>query len=54
MDAKNDIYTEFGPLGYMFKFMDEHKTLSNIILVLEILALIWAVWTYEFTIPMYK
>lgn len=49
MDAKNDIYTEFGPLGYMFKFMDEHKTLSNVILVLESIALAYAVFMYDFT-----
>ena len=54
METKNDIYAQLGPLGIMFKFMDDHKTLANVILAIEILALVWAVFTYEFTIPAYK
>ena len=54
METKNDIYAQFGLLGIMFKFMDEHKTLSNIILVLESIALAYAIFMYEFTIPAYK
>jgi hypothetical protein len=40
---------ELGLLGSMFKFMDEHKTLSDIILFLEIAGLFWAVLNYNFT-----
>ena len=51
---EKSIYNEFLFLGWFFKFMDRHPVISNIILAIEVLALIWAVWTYEFTIPMYK
>lgn len=54
MDAKNNIYGEFLFLGYFLKFMDRHPVIANIILLLEGLALVWAVFTYEFTIPAYK
>ena len=51
---EKQIYQEFGPLGYMLKWVDEHPTWSNIILWLMGLALVYVVFTYEFTIPMYQ
>lgn len=49
MNTKNDFYTQFGPLGYMFKWIDDHRTLTNIILALESVAIAYAVLTYNFT-----
>ena len=43
------IYKEFGLLGAAFRFMDEHKTLANIILAIEAAAFVWAVLSYDFT-----
>lgn len=40
---------EFGPLAAIFSFADKHKTLTNIILIIEIIAIIWVVITYDFT-----
>ena len=47
--AQTDIYKEFGIMAGMFKFIDQHKTLTNIILFLEALAALYAVLTYNFT-----
>jgi len=49
MAQQTDIYKELGILAGMFKFIDQHKTLSNIILFLEALAALYAVITYNFT-----
>lgn len=54
MEARNAIYKQLGLLGFIIKWVDEHPTLSNIFLWLMALGLIWAVFTYEFTIPAYK
>ncbi len=49
MEQTNSIYKEFGILGSFFKFMGQHTILANIILILEALAAIYAVFTYNFT-----
>lgn len=46
---EKSIYKELGVLGSIFRYLDEHETLGNIILVLEAIGLAWAVWTYDFT-----
>lgn len=48
MDNQND-YMKLGSLGYLFKFIDEHSLLANVILFVEVVALFWAVLTYNFT-----
>ena len=40
------IYAEFGPVGVVFQWLDEHPRAG--------LALAYVVFTYEFTIPAYK
>ncbi len=42
-------YKELGALRYICKLMDKYPTATNIILVLEAVALFWAVLTYNFT-----
>jgi len=49
MDAKNNIYAQFGILGMLFRFVDSHKIIVNILLVLQILAIFWAAVNYNFT-----
>lgn len=46
---EKELLKEFGPMGYVFKWVERHKTLTDIILWLEILALGWVVFTYNFT-----
>ncbi len=45
----NNNYSELGIFSPVLKFMDQHRTLTNIILAIEALALFLAVWTYDFT-----
>ena len=47
--AQETIYRQFGLLGGIFRFADEHKTLTGIILAIETVALAYAVITYNFT-----
>lgn len=44
-----NIYTEFGPLGYLFRWIDEHPRTSSALLWLMSAALVWVVFTYDFT-----
>lgn len=46
---EKSIYKELGVLGSIFRYLDEHETLGNIILILEAVGLAWAVLTYDFT-----
>jgi hypothetical protein len=46
---EKSIFNELGFIGSFLRFMDEHQTLANVILILETLALFWAVLTYNFT-----
>ena len=43
------IYKELGLLGEILAWTDRHQTATNVILILEALALFWAVLTYNFT-----
>jgi len=49
MDAKNNIYAQLGLLGMIFRFADSHRTLINILLILQIIAIFWAAVNYNFT-----
>lgn len=46
---EKSIYKELGFLGSIFRYLDEHETLGNIILAIEAIGLAWAVLTYDFT-----
>ena len=43
------IYTDFGPLGYLFRWIDEHPRTAAALLWLSAVALMYAVFTYDFT-----
>ena len=43
------IYSEFGFLGFLLRFIDEHPVLTSIMLFLDVMALIYAVVFYDFT-----
>ena len=45
---------ELGPLGALFGWMDQHPRTAAALLWLQAAALVWAVFAYDFTIPMYK
>lgn len=47
--ANETIYKELGLLGSIFKFMDRHEHLGNVLLALGAIALAWMVFTYDFT-----
>lgn len=49
MKEKNDAYTELGIMGCMFKWIDGHKYLANIILTIEAIAIFVAALAYNFT-----
>ncbi len=48
------IYAEFGPVGVVFQWLDEHPRAASVLLWLQGLALAYVVFTYDFTIPAYK
>jgi len=48
MNNQND-YFQLWPLGGLFRFMDKHNLLANVILFIEVVALLYAVLTYNFT-----
>ena len=54
MKTNEAIYMEFGLMGKVFKWADEHPRMSNVLLWLMGLAVAWVVFTYEFTIPAYR
>ena len=45
---------QFGPLAYLFAWLDRNPRTASALLWLQVVALIWAVFAYDFTIPMYK
>ena len=45
---------QLGPLGLLLAWLDRHPTIANIIIGIMALALAYAVFTYEFTIPAYQ
>lgn len=47
--ADNSLYNEFGKLGKVFKWLDEHPKFDLLFFWVNILALIYAVLTYNFT-----
>lgn len=48
-ESQQKLIQELGLVGLFLQWMNNHKKLSDIILWLEIIALIWAVFTYNFT-----
>ena len=40
---------DFGPLGYLFRWIDEHPRMTSALLWLSAAALMYAVFTYDFT-----
>jgi hypothetical protein len=48
MEKRYDI-NELGLLGGLLAWTDRHQTATNVILILEAIALFWAVLTYNFT-----
>ena len=49
MNNNNAIYKEFLFIAPMFKWLDNHPIISDIILLVEGLAAAWAVFNYNFT-----
>lgn len=45
---------ELGALAPLFAWTDRHPRAASVLLALMVAALIYAVFTYDFTIPMYK
>lgn len=48
-EAQQKLVRELGLVGLFLQWMENHKKISDFILWLEIIALIWAVFTYNFT-----
>lgn len=46
---EKSIFNELGFIGSFLRFLDEHQTLANVILILEVIGLFYAVLTYNFT-----
>ena len=46
---KEQILKEMGPMAYFFMWMEKHHKLANVLLWIEVIALAWAVFTYDFT-----
>lgn len=46
---KKSIYKELGAIGTFIRYINEHETLGNIILIIEAIALFWTVYYYNFT-----
>lgn len=45
---------ELGPLAALFAWIERHPRTAAALLWLQVAALIWAVFTYHFTIPAYQ
>lgn len=45
---------ELGALAPLLRWMDRHPRAASLILWLQVAALLWAVFTYRFTIPAYQ
>jgi len=43
------IYADFGPLGYLFCWIDKHPRMTSALLWLMAAALMYAVFTYDFS-----
>ena len=42
-------YNAVPGMGWIFRFVDRHRMLTNIILILEAIAMLWAILNYQFT-----
>lgn len=51
---QESIFAEFGPLAGFFSWIDRHPRTSSALLWLMVAALVWVVFSYDFTIPQYK
>lgn len=49
MKKEQNMQNQLGILACFFEWAGRHKTLTNVILWIEIIALVWAVFTYNFT-----
>lgn len=49
MSNNEAIYRELWMIAPFFKWMDRHPTLSNVLLYIEALAAMYAVFNYHFT-----
>jgi hypothetical protein len=45
---------ELGALAPLFAWTDRHPRAASVLLWLMVAALVWAVFTYDFTIPAYQ
>ena len=43
------VYRELGLIGAFLRFLDSHKLIARLLLIAETAAIIWAVFTYNFT-----
>lgn len=43
------LYRELGLWGLFLQLMDKYPILNNIVVLVEIIAVIWAIITYNFT-----
>ena len=48
-DSHQKLIMELGLIGLFLQWMNNHKIISNFILLLEISILIWTIVTYNFT-----
>ena len=46
---EQELVKEFGWMAHLFIWVKRHKTLTDVILWLEVAALLWVVLTYNFT-----
>lgn len=44
-----EIYRQFGLLGYVFQWLDEHPRTASALLWLQVVGILYAVFTYNFT-----
>ena len=44
-----NIHADFGPLGSLFRWIDEHPRMTSALLWLMAAVLMYAVFTYDFT-----
>ena len=48
-DTPAEIYEQFGPLGCLFRWIDRHPRAASVLLWLQLAALVYVVFTYDFT-----
>lgn len=48
-EEQQKLVKELGLLGRFFTWMDKHEKVTDILLLLQIIALVWVIFTYNFT-----